>query len=154
MKPVEELMALAHEWARQSYLKGLGRPCDIDGSRAAFRAHAERMCAPSACPERMTADPMDPGESFEHYAKHEGYVDGWNDCIDAMLSAAPAAPVGAEPVAWMWKYIGPDPIGSQIKPCARAPHEMDPTNPPHPKHWQPLYPLYAHPVAQGKEKQG
>lgn len=54
--------------------------------------------------------------------------------------------VGPQPVAWMWEYIGPDPMSSQIQPCARALHEMDPQDPPHPNHWRPTYPLYAHDV--------
>jgi hypothetical protein len=46
------------------------------------------------------------------------------------------------PVAWMWRYIGNDPIGAQIKPCARSLHEMDPNNPPYPNYWKPIYPLF------------
>jgi len=52
------------------------------------------------------------------------------------------------PIAWMWEYIGKDPLGDNIKPCARALHEMNPESPPYPNAWKPLYPLYAAPAVE------
>ena len=42
---VGRLFNLAHQWAIQSYYKGLGRPCDIDGARSAFETEATRLHA-------------------------------------------------------------------------------------------------------------
>ena len=33
-------------------------------------------------PDRRKEDRMDPGESEEHYARREGYGEGWNECLD------------------------------------------------------------------------
>ena len=74
--------------------------------------------------------------------------------FDALSLLRSAMEEGEEPVAWMWQYIGRDPIGNQIKPCARSLHEMDPRSPPYPDTWKPLYPLFASPIAADtKDKQ-
>lgn len=53
-----------------------------------------------------------------------------------------------EPVAWIWKYIGDDPMRNHIEPVARAIHEMNPKNNPYPDSWSPLSPLYTSPPQQ------
>ena len=77
-------------------------------------------------PALFTADQMDA------YAR---------EAVAAAL-ATPQPQPQAEPVAWMWEYIGCDPMRDHLKPCARSPHEMDPHNPPYPESWRPVYPLY------------
>lgn len=55
-------------------------------------------------------------------------------------------------VAWMWGYVGKDPMAKNISPIARTLEELDPDNPPYPDHWQPLYPLYSsEEIAKQKE---
>lgn len=64
------------------------------------------------------------------------------EAADAIERSLTPSPVSREPVAWMWEYVGKDPMAFQVKPCARSPHEMDPHNPPYPTHWKPIFPLY------------
>ena len=57
----------------------------------------------------------------------------------------PAQLSPVQPVACVWNYIGPDPMGHHIKPVARMKHEMDWENPPYPASWEKAYLLYAPP---------
>lgn len=66
--------------------------------------------------------------------------------------AAHCAQREGEAVAWLWEYIGKDPMRDQYKPCARALHEMDPKAPPYPDSWKPVAPLYTHPSAPPTEE--
>jgi hypothetical protein len=50
------------------------------------------MSTAGGLPDYREVDPMDPGESEAHYAKHEGYIEGWNDCLDEVKRAAGATP--------------------------------------------------------------
>jgi len=59
--------------------------------RAYVDADRARRAAP-AVPAKLGEYVACPTESDEHYAKRNGYVDGWNECVDAMLSASHAAP--------------------------------------------------------------
>ena len=52
----------------------------------------------------------------------------------------------AEPVAWLWEYIGSDPYPRKFSPVARSLREADPANPPFPDDWRPIAPLYALPL--------
>jgi hypothetical protein len=71
--------------------------------------------------------------------------------IYSELQAALASPIpppsngcdGAKAIAWLWKYIGPDPYARRWLPVARALWEMNPGNPPYPEFWKPISPLYA-----------
>lgn len=44
------------------------------------------VIATNALPQRMTERAMDPGEPEDHYARHEGYVEGWNECLEAVVA--------------------------------------------------------------------
>lgn len=74
----------------------------------------------------------------------------------AVESAVLSALQAAEPVAWLWKYIGQDPYPAAANPdglVARGMHEMDPHNPPYPEAWKPVGPLYAAPQAPAEPAQ-
>lgn len=106
-------------------------------------------------------------EAFEAWSKANGcgddlrYKTSCDEYVNLMTHSAwqawkgrAAVPVvqPQEPVAWMWTYIGVDPLNAHIKPCARSIHEMDPANPPYPDSWKALYPLYAAPLARQEPK--
>lgn len=77
----------------------------------------------------------------------------WITEVESASALAEASNTIAQPVAWMWQYIGKDPLRVHIKPCARALHEMDPKNPPYPDAWKPVAPLYAHPAPKGEAEE-
>jgi hypothetical protein len=86
---------------------------------------------------------------YSPYAGNDGRDFDHREFARAILRAALPA---AQPVAWMWEYIGADPMRCHIKPCARSLHEMDPAKPPYPDSWKPIRPLYAAPVAAQQEQ--
>ena len=59
-----------------------------------------------------------------------------------LREASPQPVPVAEPVAWLWEYIGSDPYPRRHSPVARSINEMDPSNPPYPDTWAPIAPLY------------
>lgn len=86
------------------------------------------------------------GQNMDAWGKHK---------IQAYARTAIAAHCAqreGEAVAWLWEYIGKDPMRDQYKPCARALHEMDPKAPPYPDSWKPVAPLYTHPSAPPTEE--
>jgi hypothetical protein len=45
-------------------------------------------------------------------------------------------------------HTGAEPVASQIHPCARALHELNPHDNPYPTHWKPVAPLYTRPMRE------
>jgi hypothetical protein len=94
--------------------------------------------------EACIADPMWPA----HAEVSKFLLKACRDRLKQYANSGAAPQTGAEPAAWMWEYIGPDPMASQIHPCARALHELNPHDNPYPTHWKPVAPLYTHPMRE------
>ena len=65
--------------------------------RTALQLQAALTQQAAAIPPEMDVDAV-PGMRADYYPE-EAWCEGWNACRDAMLAAAPAAPVAQEPVA-------------------------------------------------------
>lgn len=78
---------------------------------------------------------------------HRGFFDAEAAQEEDALMAYLESLLSGEAVAWMWNYVGKDPMRENIKPVARSVREMDPSKPPYPDTWQPVAPLYLHPAA-------
>ncbi len=93
-----EMERLAHQWAIQSYYKGLGRECDIDGARAKFLAHARHPTEGAAPASDARAAGAPQVIAIGHVAPP-----GFGPMTDMLRapSAPKAAPIEADlPVQW------------------------------------------------------
>lgn len=110
---VDALLALVESYASHRSVNINGPDPAFDEVKASLQGALRVLVAQATSkaqlqlPDRKMQDRMDPGDTEERYAKHEGHVEGWNECLDE-ISRLNGNPSVAQPLA-----------GAQTTPAAR-----------------------------------